>query len=144
MDADVRVVAGRPRLLNTLAAATAVMVTITACGGAAGSASSSSGVTLNIGVIYPFSGDNVHQGVQALAGCLSAIAPINAAGGVLGARLACDHFDTKGDVPDAVNAASQMMGSPNLVMVIGAGDEAVATVPIVTAQRVTNFATIGD
>jgi ABC-type branched-subunit amino acid transport system substrate-binding protein len=130
--------------LNTLAAATAVMVTVTACGGAAGSASSSSGGTLNIGVIYPFSGENAHQGAQALAGCLAAIAPINAAGGVLGARLACNRFDTKGDAADAVNAASQMMSSGNLVMVIGAGDEAVATVPIVTAQQVTNFATIGD
>jgi ABC-type branched-subunit amino acid transport system substrate-binding protein len=143
MLADARVTAGRPRLMDALAAAAVVTVTLAACG-ATGTASSGSGGPLNIGVIYPFTGDNAHQGAQALAGCMSAIAPVAAAGGVLGARLACRQFDTKGDAADGVNAASQMMSSANLVMVIGAGDEAVATAPIVTSEEVTNFATIGD
>jgi ABC-type branched-subunit amino acid transport system substrate-binding protein len=144
MDADVRTPAGWPRFLNTLAAATAVTVTLAACGGTARTATSGSAGPLNVGVIFPFSGDNAHQGAQALAGCLSGIVSINAAGGVLGARLACKQYDTKGDPADAVPAASQMMSSANLVMVIGAGDEAVATAPIVTSGRVTNFTSIGD
>jgi branched-chain amino acid transport system substrate-binding protein len=144
MDADAGMAVGRPRILNTLAAAAAVTVALAACGGSATTGSSGSGGTLNIGVIYPYTGDNSNQGQVGTAGCLTGIAPINAAGGVLGARLACKPFDTKGDPADAVPAANQMMSSANPVMVIGASDDAVATVPIVTAQHVTNFATIGD
>jgi ABC-type branched-subunit amino acid transport system substrate-binding protein len=146
MDADVGMAVGRPGLLSTLAAAAAVTVTLSACGGSAatGSGSSGSGATMNIGVIYPFTGDNAVQGAVGTAGCLAGVAPINAAGGVLGAKLACKGFDTKGDPADAVPAANQMMSSANPVMVIGASDDAVATNPIVTAQHVTNFATIGD
>jgi ABC-type branched-subunit amino acid transport system substrate-binding protein len=95
-------------------------------------------------VLAPYTGDNAVQGAISSAGCLAGVAPVNAAGGVLGARLACKPFDTRGDPADAVPAANQMMSSANPVMVIGPGDEAVATVPIVTAQQVTNFATIGD
>src|SRR3984893_7422940 len=144
MDADVRMAGGRPSFLNTLAAVAAVTITLAAGSATAGTATPGSGGPLNIGVIFPFSGDNAHQGTQALAGCLSGVAPINAGGGVLGARLACKQFDTKGDPADAVPAASLMMSSDNLVMAIGAGDEAVATAPIVTSQYVTNFTSIGD
>jgi ABC-type branched-subunit amino acid transport system substrate-binding protein len=144
MDADAGMAVGRPRILNTLAAAAAVTVAVAACGGSATTGSSGSGGTLNIGVIYPYTGDNAVQGAVGTAGCLTGIAPINAAGGVLGAKLACKGFDTKGDPADAVPAANQMMSSANPVMVIGASDDAVATTPIVTAQQVTNFATIGD
>src|SRR3984893_8623872 len=147
MDANVVMAAGRPRFLNRLSATTAAMVALAACGGPTemtGSGSSSSGSTLNIGVVGPYTGDNAVQGAISSAGCLAGIAPVNAAGGVLGARLACKPFDTKGDPADSVPAANQMMSSANPVMVIGPGDEAVATAPIVTAQHVTNFATIGD
>jgi branched-chain amino acid transport system substrate-binding protein len=144
MDADARRTAGLHQLLSRLAAAAAVTVAVAACGGAAGSGSSISSSTLNIGVIYPFTGDNAVQGAVGMSGCLAGIAPVNAAGGVLGARFACKGFDTKGDPADAVPAANQMMSSANPVMVIGASDDAVATTPIVTSQNVTNFATIGD
>jgi ABC-type branched-subunit amino acid transport system substrate-binding protein len=95
-------------------------------------------------VIYPFTGANADQGAVGMAGCLSGIAQVNAAGGVLGHKLACKPFDTKGDPADAVPAANQMMASASPVMVIGASDDAVATAPIVTGQHVPNFATIGD
>jgi ABC-type branched-subunit amino acid transport system substrate-binding protein len=133
--------------LNKLAIAAAVTVTLAGCGGPTGTTgpgSSGPGGTLNIGVLAPYTGDNAVQGAVSSAGCLSGIAPVNAAGGVLGARLACKPFDTRGDPADAVPAANQMLSSANPVMVIGPGDEAVATAPIVTAQQVTNFASIGD
>ena len=44
---------------------------------------------------------------------------------MLGSKLACRPFDTKGDPADAVPAANQMMSSANPVMVIGASDDAV-------------------
>jgi ABC-type branched-subunit amino acid transport system substrate-binding protein len=70
---------------------------------------------------------------------------VNAAGGVMGHKLRCQAFDTKSDPADAVPAANQMLAStPDLVMVIGPSDEAPATVPIVTAALVPNFATVGD
>jgi branched-chain amino acid transport system substrate-binding protein len=112
-------------------------------GGSGGSASGG-GSTLNIGVIYPFTGANADQGAVGMAGCLSGIAQVNQAGGVLGHKLACKPFDTKGDPADAVPAANQMMASASPVMVIGASDDAVATAPIITGQHVVNFATIGD
>jgi ABC-type branched-subunit amino acid transport system substrate-binding protein len=94
MDAAMRMATGRLRFLNTLAAATAVTVSLAACGvssptGTAGPGSSSSGGTLNIGVLAPYTGDNAIQGAISSAGCVAGIAPVNAAGGVLGASLAC-------------------------------------------------------
>ena len=49
---------------------------------------------------------------------------VNAAGGVLGGKLACKPFDTKGDPADATAAANQMMASASPVMVIGASPNA--------------------
>src|SRR2546427_1579339 len=147
MNTDVALTAGQSRAWAILALAAAATLTFAACGNSSTSGNSSSshaGQTLNIGVIYPFTGDNASQGGVGMAGCLAGIGPVNAAGGVLGAKLTCKPFDTKGDPADAVPAANQMMSSANPVMVIGASDDAVATAPIVTAQHVTNFATIGD
>ena len=149
MYADVDLTAGRARSWAVLAVAAAATMALAACAGSSGgtsgsSGSSSSGKTLNIGVIYPYTGANADQGAVGMAGCLSGITPVNAAGGALGAKFACLPFDTKGDPADAVPAANQMMSSAEPVMVIGASDDAVATAPIVTGQHVTNFATIGD
>lgn len=149
--------AARRRQLLAAGVAVASAAAIAACGstsatssgsggGSAGASGSggSSGSALNIGVIYPFTGANADQGAVGMAGCLSGIAQVNAAGGALGHKFACKPFDTKGDPADAVPAANQMMASANPVMVIGASDDAVATAPIVTGQHVPNFATIGD
>jgi hypothetical protein len=85
--ADLVMATSRPRFLNTLAAAAAVTVSLAACGGPTGTtgSGSSSGGTLNIGVLAPYTGDNAIQGAISSAGCLAGIAPVNAAGGVLGA-----------------------------------------------------------
>jgi ABC-type branched-subunit amino acid transport system substrate-binding protein len=112
--------------------------------GPAATAPAATGGTLTIGVIYPFTGANADQGATGMAGCLSGVAQVNAAGGVLNHNLTCKPYDTKGDPADAVPAANQMMASGKPVMVVGASDDAVATSPIVTASKVPNFATIGD
>lgn len=130
---------GRRTCLAVGAAALALLAA-----GCGGGGSGENGSTLNIGVIYPFTGPNADQGTTGMAGCLSGIAPVNAAGGVLGHKFSCQPHDTKGDPADAVPAANQMMASDEPVMVIGASDDAVATVPIVTGVEVPNFATIGD
>ena len=109
-----------------------------------GSPASAATKTLNIGVIYPFTGANAIQGQIGQAGCLIGITPVNAAGGVMGQKLTCKDFDTKGDPADAVPAANQMVASASPVMVIGASDDAVTTAPIVEAAHIVNFATVGD
>src|SRR5665213_2855160 len=103
---------------------------LAAVSSAAPRATAASSGTLNIGVIYPFTGANASQGAVGMAGCLVGVAPVNAAGGVLGKTLVCKSFDTKGDPADAVPAANQMIASASPVMVLGASDDAVATAPI--------------
>jgi len=126
-----------------MAAASALAVA--GCGSSSSGSSSSGGHSaLSIGVIYPFTGPNADEGPIGMAGCLSGADEVNAAGGVLGHKFVCKPFDTKGDPADAATAANQMMASASPVMVIGASDDAVTTAPIVTADKVPNFATIGD
>jgi branched-chain amino acid transport system substrate-binding protein len=131
-----------------LAAAACAATTLAACGSSSSSSTSSTGSTgggkQNIGVIYPFTGANADQGAVGMAGCLSGIGPVNAAGGAEGTTFVCKPFDTKGDPADAVPAANQMLASASPVMVIGASDDAVATAPIVTGSKIPNFATVGD
>ncbi len=133
-------------LMPALTMLAACTVALAACGG--GSSSKGTGgsapATMNIGVIYPFTGANADQGAIGMAGCLAGVAEVNAAGGVLGGKFTCKPSDTKGDPADAVSAANQLMASAQPVMVIGASDDAVATAPIVTAAHIPNFATIGD
>src|SRR5215813_13972886 len=139
MEAQVR------RLMPALALLVASALAVAGCGSSStgGSGSGGSGA-MNIGVIYPFTGANADQGAIGMAGCLTGVAAVNAAGGVRGRKFVCKSFDTKGDPADATSAANQMMASANPVMVIGASDDAVTTAPIVTAAGVPNFATIGD
>src|SRR5216683_104735 len=133
------------RPITGLTVIIASAVALTACASSpSGGSSPGGGATMNIGVIYPFTGANADEGGIGMAGCLAGIGEVNAAGGVLGSKLACKQFDTKGDPADAVAAANQMMASASPVMVIGSSDDAVTTSPIVTAAHVTNFATIGD
>jgi branched-chain amino acid transport system substrate-binding protein len=126
-----------------LLAASALAVAGCGSSSAGGSGSGGSG-TMNLGVIYPFTGANADQGAIGMAGCLTGVAAVNAAGGALGRKFVCKSFDTKGDPADATTAANQMMASASPVMVIGASDDAVTTAPIVTTASVPNFATIGD
>jgi branched-chain amino acid transport system substrate-binding protein len=136
------------RKYAAIAGATAAVLSLAACGSSSSSSSSTSGSksagTVTLGVIYPYTGANADQGAVGMAGCLSGIAPVNAAGGAAGSKFQCKPFDTKGDPADAVPAANQMLASANPVMVIGASDDAVATAPIVTGSKIPNFATVGD
>jgi ABC-type branched-subunit amino acid transport system substrate-binding protein len=88
--------------------------------GTTSSGSSSTGGTLNIGVMAHYTGDNAVHGTIGPAGCLSG-ARVNAARGVLGARLACKPFDAGGDPADADPAANQMVNSANPVMMLVRG-----------------------
>jgi ABC-type branched-subunit amino acid transport system substrate-binding protein len=113
-----------------------LLLFLAACGSGGGSAPSNHG-PLTVAVLLPFTGPNAVFGPTQLGPCRTATGIINQSGGVLGHKLTCQGFDTKGDPADAVPATEQMFAStPNLVMVIGgSSDEANAVVPIVDKHK---------
>jgi ABC-type branched-subunit amino acid transport system substrate-binding protein len=81
-----------------------------------------------------------------MAGCLAAANSVNAAGGVLGNKVACSAVDTRGDPADAVTAAAKMLATTShLLGVLGpSSDEADATAPLINAAKITMFADTGE
>ncbi len=142
------------RTIAALSAA-ALIVTLAACGSTksgtsasnpGGSSAPASGSSLTVADVAPFSGPDAALGPTYLASCYGATSAINAAGGVLGHKLACKSVDTRGDPADAVPAVNQMFATtPNLALVIGCtSDEAASVVPIFNAHKMTSFCMTGE
>ena len=144
------------RTIAALSAA-ALIVTLAACGstksgtsasnpGGGSSGSAASGSSLTVADVAPFSGPDAALGPTYLASCYGATSAINAAGGVLGHKLACKSVDTRGDPADAVPAVNQMFATtPNLALVIGCtSDEAASVVPIINGHKMTSFCMTGE
>ena len=143
------------RTIAALAAA-ALAVALTACGSTksgtsasnpgGGSGSTASGSSLTVADVAPFSGPDAALGPTYLASCYGATSAINAAGGVLGHKLACKSVDTRGDPADAVPAVNQMFATtPSLALIIGCtSDEAASVVPIFNAHKMTSFCMTGE
>ncbi len=145
-----------PRITAALAAA-ALAVALTACGstksgtsasnpGGGASSGAASGSSLTVADVAPFSGPDAALGPTYLASCYGATSAINAAGGVLGHKLACKSVDTRGDPADAVPAVNQMFATtPSLALVIGCtSDEAASVVPIINGHKMTAFCMTGQ
>ena len=145
-----------PRITAALAAA-ALAVALTACGstksgtsasnpGGGASSGAASGSSLTVADVAPFSGPDAALGPTYLASCYGATSAINAAGGVLGHKLACKSVDTRGDPADAVPAVNQMFATtPSLALVIGCtSDEAASVVPIINGHKMTAFCMTGE
>ena len=145
-----------PRITAALAAA-ALAVALTACGstksgtsasnpGGGSSSGAASGSSLTVADVAPFSGPDAALGPTYLASCYGATSAINAAGGVLGHKLACKSVDTRGDPADAVPAVNQMFATtPSLALVIGCtSDEAASVVPIINGHKMTAFCMTGQ
>jgi ABC-type branched-subunit amino acid transport system substrate-binding protein len=81
-----------------------------------------------------------------MAGCLAGASVVNAAGGVLGNKVACLPVDTRGDPADAVTAAAKMLATTShLFGVLGpSSDEADATAPLINAGKIPMFADTGE
>jgi ABC-type branched-subunit amino acid transport system substrate-binding protein len=81
-----------------------------------------------------------------MAGCLAAANAVNAAGGVLSNKVACQSVDTRGDPADAVPAAAKMLATTShLFGVLGpSSDEADATAPLINAAKIPMFADTGE
>jgi branched-chain amino acid transport system substrate-binding protein len=121
-----------------------VMVVIGGCGGSTGGATSSG--PLVVGAFNPFSGPDASFGLEMMAGGIPAVNAINAAGGVLGHKMTCKEFDTRGDPADAVPAVNKMMATTtNLVGVLGpSSDEALATAPLLNQGKIPMFVDTGQ
>ncbi len=115
-------------------------------GGSGGGASAAKGATLIVADVAPFTGTDAALGPTYLVSCDATTHAINAAGGVLGHKLACKSVDTRGDPADAVPAVRQMYASTsNLALVIGCtSDEAASVVPVFTANKTISFCMTGQ
>src|SRR4030081_1021919 len=67
--------------------------------------------TLTFASFNPFTGPDASFGPEMAAGCITASALINQAGGVLGHQTACVTVDTGGAPADAVPAAQKMLAT---------------------------------
>jgi ABC-type branched-subunit amino acid transport system substrate-binding protein len=133
----------RARALVVAAAVLAVSVTA-ACSSAAPAAVKNS--TLTVAAFNPFTGADGAFGPEMMAGCLAGATAVNAAGGVLGNKVACTAVDTRGDPADAVTGAAKMLATTShLFGVLGpSSDEADATAPLINAAKITMFADTGE
>jgi len=143
----------RPRGALTIAiaaltAATAVTACASKSGSTAGAGSSGApaGAALTVADLAPFSGPDAALGPTYLVSCDGATTAIDNAGGVLGHKLSCKGFDTRGDPADAVPATRQMLATTsNLALVIGCtSDEAASVVPVINAARMVSFCMTGQ
>jgi ABC-type branched-subunit amino acid transport system substrate-binding protein len=142
----------RPRRIRAraLVVAAAVVLAVSAAGCSSSSSSASAGAvtnsTLTVAAFNPFTGPDASFGPEMMAGCLTAATAVNAAGGVLGNKVACSAVDTRGDPADAVTAGAKMLATTShLLGVLGpSGDEADSTAPLINAAKVTMFADTGE
>ncbi|MDR0589213.1 MAG: ABC transporter substrate-binding protein [Spirochaetaceae bacterium] len=85
-------------------------------GGQAGGASSD---TVTIGAVFPLSGSVAFYGTESRNGALLAIDEINAAGGLLGKKLALIAEDDEGNAEKSVNAFTKLTTRDKVSFVLG-------------------------
>ena len=134
----------RTRAPALVAAAAVLAVSAAACSSAPSGAVKNT--TLTVAAFNPFTGPDGSFGPEMMAGCLTAVTAVNAAGGVLDNKVACSSVDTRGDPADAVTAAAKMLATtPHLLGVLGpSGDEADSTAPLINAAKIPMFADTGQ
>lgn len=130
----------RPGLISSALA----IVLLAACGGSTSTANYSG--PMLVGAIAPFSGADAGLGPAYLAACYPAILAINNAGGVLGNKLSCNKFDTRGEPADALPAANSMIANnPHLMAVVGCtSDEAATVVSVIDRAHIPMFCMTGQ
>jgi branched-chain amino acid transport system substrate-binding protein len=132
---------GRPRNSVLITALIAVSgLVLAACGSSSNSAGASSAHgTIDMADIAPLTGSLAQLGQFSEGPCYGAVAVVNAAGGVLGHKLACFPIDDLGDPADAVaNVSKAFATNSNIVGVVGITSNTAATeVPIVNTAKIT-------
>ncbi len=125
-------------------AAVALAAALAACGSSGGQAASHS--TLIFADVAPFSGPDAALGPIYLVSCDGTTNAINAAGGILGHKVACTSADTRGEPADAVPAVGSLFANTkNLELVIGCtSDEAASVVPVINKNKTVMFCMTGQ
>ncbi|HXZ71501.1 MAG TPA: ABC transporter substrate-binding protein [Streptosporangiaceae bacterium] len=136
----------RTRASALVAAAAVLAVSAAACSSSSSQSGAVTNSTLTVAAFNPFTGPDASFGPEMMAGCLTAAAAVNAAGGVLSNKVACTSVDTRGDPADAVTAGAKMLATtPHLLGVLGpSSDEADSTARLINAAKVTMFADTGE
>jgi ABC-type branched-subunit amino acid transport system substrate-binding protein len=136
----------RTRARALVAAAAVLAVSATAACSSAQQSGAVTHSTLTVAAFQPFTGPDASFGPEMMAGCLAAVTAVNAAGGVLGNKVACSAVDTRGDPADAVTAAAKMIATTShLFGVLGpSSDEADSTAPLINAAKIPMFADTGE
>jgi branched-chain amino acid transport system substrate-binding protein len=98
----------------------AMLTAATACssGSSSGSTSSANSSPINVGELFPLSGQYAAAGQLFLTGVQAAVADVNAHGGVFGHQLKQYVGDTAGDPVDTVPALRQLQ-THNLTFLVG-------------------------
>ena len=94
-------------------------VSVFAFAGCSSSGSGSSGDTIKIGALGPYTGDTAMYGVAAKNGIELAAEQINANGGINGKNVEVVSYDTKGDSTEAVNAYNRLRDQDGVVAIVG-------------------------
>ncbi len=103
-----------------MAAGTIVGASACGLGGDASSSSSAaSGDTVNIGVIYPKTGQYAEYGKLFEQGFNLAIEKVNADGGVKGKKLGLKYFDTQSDAKQDAAVAPKLVADKSIIAVVG-------------------------
>ena len=128
----------------TAISAVALAAALAACGSGGGQAASHS--TLVFADVAPFSGPDAALGPIYLVSCDGTTNAINAAGGILGHKVACASADTRGEPADAVPAVGNLIANTkNLALVIGCtSDEAASVVPVINKNKTVMFCMTGQ
>ncbi len=112
----------------------AIMLVLAACGST--STTSGSG-PVTMGVLSCFTGTLASLGQAMLQGSQVAQKAINDAGGILGRQLNLAHADTQCDEADSVPALRQLLGTQNMVGIIGPETQEIsADAPIITSAKI--------
>jgi len=91
--------------------------------------------TVTIGAIFPLSGGVAFYGNESRDGALLAIEEINAAGGLLGKKLALLSEDDEGDAAKAVNALTKLTTRNKVSFIIGSSTSGPTQAMSTLAQR---------
>ncbi len=149
-----------------LAAGAMALSMLTACGSANGETASdnntanqteSTGDTVKIGTMGPYTGNLSVYGISVLQGVELAVDEINANGGISGKKIELISFDDKGDTNEAISAYNKLR-SEGVFAIVGAttsapsigiadiaaeeyndGDGALVITPSGTAQDITTY-----
>ncbi|MDR0468562.1 MAG: ABC transporter substrate-binding protein, partial [Peptococcaceae bacterium] len=91
----------------------------TSGGGTSGGGAPASGEPIIVGVNFELSGQLAGYGQTKLNGAKIALEEINAAGGALGRPIKLIEYDNKGDIAEAINISTRLMGEDKVVVMMG-------------------------